>query len=86
MVWESKAFLSRAFAAHLAKPLVLTDCAEGQSGEQLYQFIAKARLPRHATGPTIDFRPKVAKQHDVSPLRYTGVTIFEVLMSARAVS
>ena len=33
-----------------------------------------------------DFRPDVAKQHDVSLLRYAGVTIFGVLASTRAVS
>ena len=51
-----------------------------QSGEQVP---AEGEIPRDVSR---DFRPKVAKQHAVSSLRYAGVTIFGELVSARAVS
>ena len=44
--------------------------------------MAKSRL-RDGTEPAV-FVPKVAKQHDVSLLRYAAVIAFGVLVSARA--
>ena len=46
--------------------------------------MTKSRL-RDGTEPAV-FAPEVAKQHDVSLLRYIGAIAFGVLVSARAVS
>ena len=50
----------------------------------VYQLMAKSHL-RDRTEPAV-FVPEVAMKHDVSSLRYAGVTILGVLMTACAVS